>query len=53
MKTGDILRARLADADPEDLGLPPLNCGSCGAEAIGSHPCPECGWTPRPSEGVR
>lgn len=31
---------------PPAVGLPPLNCGQCGAEAIRYHPCPECGFDP-------
>lgn len=39
---------QVKDLLPHEIqGLSPLNCGQCGAEAIGDHPCPECGWDPR------
>lgn len=51
------VRKRLEDAGlldppitrvlPEDVGLSPLCCGRCGAQEIGGHPCPECGYDPR------
>lgn len=34
------------DLLPEDVGLSPLGCGDCGAEDIGDHPCPQCGYDP-------
>ena len=36
----------LAGINPEELGLSPLGCANCGERAIGSHPCPACGFEP-------
>jgi len=35
---------------PDELGLPPLNCGRCGEVAIVDHPCRACGYDPRPGD---
>lgn len=33
---------------PHEAGCSPLNCGRCGEPEIWEHPCPTCGFDPRP-----